>query len=109
MEPNQTNVMAWEMYGPGCSIQFSGHREGEAFGLRVTRDETTILAVAAPSVDSLLRCSTELRDQLYLLGFAAHPLTTRTTQLTGGPCWGPAAPLNAGLLQSVRSAVFQAA
>jgi hypothetical protein len=102
MDSNGTPVMQWEMYGPGSRIQFCGHREGPGFGLRVMRDDTTVLAVDAPNVDTLLRCSSQLRGHLQQLGYAVRPLPARSSQLTGGVCWGPAAPLNSGLLDSVR-------
>jgi hypothetical protein len=97
-----TTIMEWEMYGPGCSIQFSGHRGSGGFGLRVTRDDRTVLVVEAPSMETLLRCSSQLRDHLFQAGYVARPLASRVSQLTAGPCWGPAAPLNSGLLESVR-------
>jgi hypothetical protein len=96
------SVVEWEMYGPGSIIRFCGHRDGNAFELRVMRDDTTVVTAAATSAESLLRTSTQLRDHLHQHGYAVRPLASRASQLSAGPCWGPAAPLDSALLQSIR-------
>lgn len=93
-----TPVMQWEMYGPGSTIQFCGVRDAEGYGVRITRDETMLLAAGKASASTLLSYSTRLREHLQRHGYAVKPLAARDTQYPAGPCWGPATPLDASLL-----------
>ena len=97
-----TPVMQWEMYGSGSAIQFWGVRDANGYGLMVMRDETTVLRAGVEDAATLLRRSSELREQLQQLGYTVRPLATRAAQLPGGPCWGPGTPLDTALLCSVR-------
>jgi hypothetical protein len=96
-----TPVMQWEMYGPGSIIQFCGVRSEDGYGVRISRDDTAVFAADAASGASVMTYSTQLREHLQGRGFSPKPLAARSPQMAGGPCWGPAAPLDASLL-SVR-------
>ena len=93
-----TPVVTWEMYGPGSTIQFTGVREADGFGVTITRDDSTLIATAASDVAALLSYSALVREQLQQQGYAFRPLAARATQFLSGPCWGPGAPLDASLL-----------
>ena len=91
-------LMQWEMYAAGTTLQFRGLRDDGGFGIEVSRDDMTVFVAGAESLDGVLHYSTELRDRLQLRGYAVRPLASRVAQLTAGPCWGPAAPLDSSLL-----------
>jgi hypothetical protein len=95
-------AMQWAMYGPGSTIEFRGLQHDEGYGLSVTRDQVTVVVAEARNLDALLRRSSQLREHLKQVGYRCQPLARRASQFAGGLCWGPAAPLDAGLLESLR-------
>jgi hypothetical protein len=102
MRPSVTCIMQWEMYGPGSTIEFCGLQRQDGYGIRVMRDQVTVLTADAESIEGLLRRSSQLREHLQRAGYAVRPLASRASQFSGGLCWGPAAPLDSALLQSLR-------
>jgi hypothetical protein len=95
-------AMQWKMYGPDSTIQFRSVQHDEGYGLSVTRDEVTVVVAEARSLEALLRRSSQLREHLQHIGYSCRPLARRASQFAGGLCWGPAAPLDSGLLESLR-------
>ena len=102
MSFNVTSVMQWEMYGPGSTIEFCGVQRQDGYGIRVMRDRVPVLMAEAENIEGLLRRSSQLREHLQQVGYAVRPLASRASQFGGGLCWGPAAPLDSSLLQSLR-------
>lgn len=92
-------LVEWEMYGPGTALRFCGYRHDTGFLMTVRHDETTVFSDVAADAGTLLRKSTEMREQLQRLGYATRPLASA---LRGGVCWGPAAPLGSSLVAALR-------
>lgn len=95
-------IMHWEMYAPGTAIAFSAVAEPGGIRVMLERDERPLLNSPAFDMPMMFRLSQDLRAQLTVLGFVAKPLATCVSVLEGGPCWGPAAPLQASLFASLR-------
>jgi hypothetical protein len=103
MRPNATPpVMQWEMYGASSIIEFRGLQDNDGYGFCVTRDEVTVLVAEAKGIEGLLRRSSQLREHLQQVGYSCRPLASRASQFGGGVCWGPAAPLDSAMLQSLQ-------
>jgi hypothetical protein len=102
METSGAHVLQWEMYGPGTAVAFCAIAEEHGFRVILERDRASVLTGTAGDTETLIRMSQELRSQLQQLGYAPKPLAARTALLGGGPCWGPAAPLDSRLIQSLR-------
>jgi hypothetical protein len=94
-------IMQWEMYAPGTAIAFSAVPEGQGIRVTLERDNAAILSGAAADTTMLLRVSQELRAQLQGLGYVAKRPADRLSALEGGPCWGPAAPLQSSLIETL--------
>ena len=94
-------MMQWEMYAPGTAIAFSAVAEETGIRVVLQRDNENILTGAAADTTTLLRVSQELRAQLQGLGYAAKPPAERRSALGGGPCWGPATPLQSSLIETL--------
>ena len=97
-------IMQWEMYGPGTAIAFCAVAEDSGIRVTVERDHTPLLTAAAADTTMLLRVSQELRAQLMGLGYLSKPPADRRSALEGGPCWGPAAPLQSSLIETFLAA-----
>ena len=97
-------MMQWEMYAPGTAIAFSAVDDGSGIRVMLQRDHTPILSGAAADTTTLLRVSQELRAQLMGLGYVSKPPADRSSVLEGGPCWGPAAPLQSSLIDTLLQA-----
>ena len=97
-------MMHWEMYAPGTAIVFSAVADDSGIRVMLKRDERPILTGAAADTTSLFRVSQELRAQLQGLGYLSKPPADRISALEGGPCWGPAAPLQASLIETLLQA-----
>lgn len=98
-----TPVMHWAMYGGGAVIEFSGLRRDDGYAVSLEREATTVMSAVAPDAASLFRASSRLRERLQQLGYSSTPPEPNDATLNAGPCWGPAAPLQAVLLESLRS------
>jgi hypothetical protein len=94
-------MMQWEMYAPGTAIAFSAVADDAGIRVTLQRDNENILTGAAADTTMLFRVSQELRAQLQGLGYVAKPPAGRMTALEGGPCWGPAAPLQSSLIETL--------
>jgi hypothetical protein len=97
-------MMQWEMYAPGTAIAFSAVAEDSGIRVTLERDNERLLTGAASDTATLLRVSQELRAQLRGLGYVAKPPADRGSALEGGPCWGPAAPLQSSLIETLLQA-----
>jgi hypothetical protein len=97
-----SSIMRWEMYAPGTAIAFTALAEPTGIRVVLKRDGMPILSSPAFDMPMMFRLSQDLRAQLTALGFAAKPLADCLSVLEGGPCWGPAAPLQASLFTSLR-------
>ena len=95
-------IMQWEMYAQGTAIVFSAVAEDTGIRVMLERDALPILTGAAPDTATLLRVSQELRAQLKGQGYAVKRPADRVSALEGGPCWGPASPLQPCLIESLR-------
>lgn len=93
--------MHWQMYHRGSVVEFRAVREPFGCELQIVRDEQVLATDIAPDTATLLRKSSELRERLQQLGFAVKPDPLRASQLVGGPCWGPAAPLQSSLVEAL--------
>jgi hypothetical protein len=98
----QTQVMQWQMYAPGTVMAFSAIADTKGIRVMLERDCAPVISADAADTTVLLRVSKELRTQLLQRGFTATPLAERAAVLGGGPCWGPAAPLDCSLIESLR-------
>jgi hypothetical protein len=96
------HVLQWEMHASGTHISFIAQRSGEGYGLLVKRDDAVLMSDIASDGTVLFRKSQELRAALHGIGFAPKPLAARTSQLQGGICWGPAAPLNMSIVNALK-------
>lgn len=99
----RAQLIQWEMYHRGSVVEFRGVREPNGYELQIVRDEQVLATDVAPDAATLLRKSSELRERLQQLGFGAKPDPVRASQLVGGPCWGPATPLQSSLLEALRA------
>ncbi|HET7697051.1 MAG TPA: hypothetical protein VFK57_15170 [Vicinamibacterales bacterium] len=102
-------MMQWEMYAPGTAIAFSAVADDSGIRVTLQRDQMPVLTGAAADTTMLLRLSQQLRAQLQGLGYASKPPAGRLSALEGGPCWGPAAPLNSSLIETLLRAAPRAA
>jgi hypothetical protein len=102
-------IMQWEMYAPGTAIAFSAVAEGQGIRVTLERDNTAILTGAAADTTMLLRVSQDLRTQLQGLGYVVKRPADRLSALEGGPCWGPAAPLQSSLIETLLQAARRTA
>ena len=104
MQGQNPLMMQWEMYAPGTAIAFCAFAEERGIRVTLQRDSTPILSGAAADTTLLLRLSQKLRAQLQELGYVATPPTGARSALEGGPCWGPAAPLQSSLIDTLLQA-----
>lgn len=95
------NALQWEMYGSGTAVEFQALRGTTGFELLVRRDNDVLLTTQAPDAHAVLRKSSELRGRLQELGFQPKPTAARTSHLTGGVCWGPAAPIQSSIVDAL--------
>lgn len=95
-------VLQWEMHGADSFISFAAQRTEIGYGMVVRRDDALLISDTAADGAALLEKSQSLRAVLREMGFSPKPGAFRTAQLPGGLCWGPAAPLNAAVLQALR-------
>ena len=102
-------MMQWEMYAPGTAIAFSAIAEETGIRVVLQRDNEQILTGAAADTTMLLRVSQQLRAQLQGLGYVSKPPAERLSVLEGGPCWGPAAPLQSSLIETLLNPASRAA
>lgn len=93
--------MQWQMYGPGTVMAFSAVADTEGIRVMLERDFAPVISGDAADTAALLRVSQDLRAQLFERGYTATPLAGRAAILGGGPCWGPAAPLDCSLIESL--------
>jgi hypothetical protein len=99
-------VLEWEMHGVETFVSFRARRSERGFGVFVTRDgDTFLLSDTAADGAALFRKSQELRAALRDMGYSPKRAARRESHLTGGVCWGPAAPVGAVLLQAINEAV----
>ena len=98
---NTQHALQWEMYGRGTAVEFQALRAPSGFELLVRRDNDVLLRTLAADAHAVLRKSSDLRSRLQELGFAAKPTAPRTSHLTGGVCWGPAAPLQSSIVDAL--------
>lgn len=96
------HVLQWEMHADGTCISFVAQRSDEGYGLVVKRDDAVVISDVATDGTALFRKSHELRAALHEIGYAPKPPAIRTSQLRGGICWGPAAPLNLSIIDALR-------
>lgn len=95
------HVLQWEMHASGTHISFIAQRSEQGYGLLVKRDDAVVMSDIASDGTVLLRKSQELRARLHEIGYAPKPPAARTSQLVGGICWGPAAPLNLSIVAAL--------
>ena len=94
-------VLRWELYGRGTALEFLAVRGAGGFELLIKRDDDVVLSTRAADADTVLRKSSELRERLQQLGFEAKPTALRTSHLSGGVCWGPAAPIQSSIVDAL--------
>jgi hypothetical protein len=95
-------VLEWEMHGVDTFVSFRARRTEHGYGLFVTRDDDTLL-ISDTAVDgaALFRKSQDLRAAFQGMGYTPKRSACRASHLTGGVCWGPAAPVAAEVLQAI--------
>jgi hypothetical protein len=95
-------VLEWEMHGGDTFVSFRARRTEHGYGVVVTRDDDTLL-ISDTAVDgaALFRKSQDLRAAFRDMGFTPKRTARRASHLTGGLCWGPAAPVAAAVLQAM--------
>jgi hypothetical protein len=95
-------VLEWEMHGVDTFVSFLARRSERGFGVFVTRDGDTLL-LSDTAVDGavLFRKSQDLRAAFRDMGYTPKRTAPRASHLTGGVCWGPAAPVAAVVLQAI--------
>jgi hypothetical protein len=98
-----SNVFEWGMHAPGTSLQFAARRNENAYEVVIQHDETVVMTYRVPDGGTVLRKSQELRSQLQRLGYSPKPRALREPAFSGGPCWGPAQPLESSILQVLLS------
>jgi hypothetical protein len=96
------HVLQWEMHAGGTYISFIAERSEQGYGLTVKRDDAVVMSDVARDGTVLFRKSQELRAALHEIGYTAKPPAVRTSQLLGGICWGPAAPLNLSIVNALK-------
>jgi hypothetical protein len=96
------HALQWEMHGDGTYVSFIAQRSEEGYGLVVKRDDTVVISDVATNATALFRKSQGVRAALQAIGYAPKPAASRTSQLLGGICWGPAAPLNLSIIDALR-------
>lgn len=96
------HVLQWEMHADGTYVSFVAQRSDEGYGLVVKRDDAVVISDVATDGTALLRKSHEVRAALQEIGYAPKPPAVRTSQLRGGICWGPGAPLNLSIVDALR-------
>ena len=96
-----TQVLQWEMYGRGTAVAFSAYREESGFEIVLRRDDELLVTTRVAESQALLKQSSDLREYLQRLGFAPKPSEPRASHLTGGVCWGPAAPLQSSIVSAL--------
>ena len=96
------SVLEWEMHGVDTFVSFGARRTEHGYGLFVMRDDDTLL-ISDTAVDggALFRKSQDLRAAFRDMGYTPKRTARRASRLTGGVCWGPAAPVAAMVFQFV--------
>lgn len=95
------HILRWELYGRETAVEFLAVRGVGGFELLVKKDDSVVLSTLAGDTDTLLRQSSELRGRLLQLGFECKPRGARSSHLTGGVCWGPAAPIQSSIVDAL--------
>jgi len=95
-------VLEWEMHGVDTFVSFRARRTEHGYGVFVTRDDDTLLiSDTAGDGAALFRKSQDLRAAFRDMGYSPKRTARRASHLTGGVCWGPAAPVAAVVLQAI--------
>jgi hypothetical protein len=97
-----SHALHWEMYGPGTALAFCADADTHGYRVVLERDRSPVLTVRVADAPALFRVSAGLRAQLEHLGYGVKPRPGRASDLDGGPCWGPAAPLHSSLIESLQ-------
>jgi hypothetical protein len=92
-------ALQWDMYGRGSTVAFNAHRVAGGYDMTVTRDAQLLIRAHADNQATLLMRSSALRERLQSIGFVPQP-DAQATQVGGGLCWGPAAPIESSLVEA---------
>ena len=96
-------VLQWEMYGGDTFVSFLARRSEQGYAVVVTRDDGTLLLCdAAPDGAALFQKSQDLRAAFREMGYMPRPSAPGASHLSGGLCWGPAAPVTPLLLSALK-------
>jgi hypothetical protein len=95
-------VLEWEMYGGDTFVSFRARRAEDGYVVLVTRDnDTPLISDTAADGAALFQKSQDLREAFRVMGYTPKRTAPRASHLTGGVCWGPAAPVAAVVLQAI--------
>jgi hypothetical protein len=91
------STLCWSLYLPGSEVAFRAEVVHGGYSIAVSRDGRELVNEQACDTSSLLRRSSELREQFERLGYSALP-HDEDAALAAGPCWGPGTPLPASAI-----------
>lgn len=94
-------ALQWDMYGADVTVMFKAHKVDSGFEVVVSRDDEVVLTSPVGDLSRLLQQSQALREELRTLGFAERERAENASNLQGGLCWGPAAPVPAAILSAL--------
>ena len=97
----ENEVLRWDMYGAGTAVAFRAMRLDDRYELSVSRGEDLLAMSHTEDGETMLRRSSALRECLREIGFAPKPDGQRTSHLSGGVCWGPAAPIQSSVVHAL--------
>jgi hypothetical protein len=91
------------MHGGDTFVSFRARRTEHGYAVVVTRDDDALL-ISDTAVNSaaLFQKSQHLRAAFRDMGYTPKRTAQRAPHLTGGVCWGPAAPVAAVVLGAIK-------
>jgi hypothetical protein len=102
----QAHLLYWELYGPHTEVVLRADLSDDGYSVTLRRDGELVYAVTLNDRHVLLRMSSVLRSHFQDAGYRPQRFPHRAPVLIAGPCWGPAAPLQASVFSELHDTVL---